>query len=110
MKTKSEIGIVKDMIEIYCTGMNHRKPCMDCDALFSYAEKRSLSCPHEEGKVFCSVCRIHCYDDIHREKIRDVMRYSSRRYFLKHPATTISHGMAVLKKKREEKAKRSPGA
>ncbi|NCC78438.1 MAG: hypothetical protein EOM07_02395 [Clostridia bacterium] len=110
MKTKSEIGILKDMIGIYCAGMDHKKPCRQCDALFTYAEKKSMSCPHEGRRVFCSICSVHCYDEIHREKIREVMRYSSRRYFLKHPVKTFYHGMALLRKKREEKNKESQKA
>ena len=45
-----------------------------------------------------------------REKIREVMRYSSRRYFLKHPVTTLSHGMALLRKRKEERKKESQKA
>ena len=110
LKTKSEIGILKDMIGIYCRGMSHKKPCRQCNALFTYAEKKSMSCPHEGGHVFCSICSVHCYDEIHREKIREVMRYSSRRYFLKHPVTTLSHGMALLRKRKEERKKESQKA
>jgi hypothetical protein len=101
MKNKEirEIKILEEMISIYCSGMKHSVPCADCEELLSYAMKRSELCPYKDTKTFCSVCKTHCYDSDHRNTIRQVMRYSSRRYFLKHPIMTLQHGIVMLKHK-----------
>ena len=98
-KLNQEIRMLEEMISIYCSGMNHSKPCIECDELLSYAVKKSETCPHRNTKSFCSVCEAHCYDSDHRTAMRKVMKYSSKRYFLKHPIMTLQHGIVLLKHK-----------
>ena len=56
----------------------HKYPvCVDCSAFLSYAFERRLRCPLEE-KPSCKHCHVHCYRPGHREKVREIMRFSGR--------------------------------
>ncbi|MDY0291827.1 MAG: nitrous oxide-stimulated promoter family protein [Desulfuromonadaceae bacterium] len=51
--------------------------CSECREFLTYALARRLKCPLEE-KVSCKHCPIHCYRPGHREKVREIMRYSGK--------------------------------
>lgn len=124
-KREREKETVSKMIEIYCrknhctqrmpanSGMlagievkaGRRRFCSECAALDEYARMRSDKCPFMETKTFCSNCRVHCYRDDMREKIRDVMRFSGPRMILYHPVMAVRHVVETKKeKKRLEKS------
>lgn len=100
-KREQEKEIVSRMIAIYCR-RNHggRELCPDCAALDAYARHRSDKCPFMETKTFCSNCRVHCYGQDMREKIRAVMRFSGPRMLFHHPVMAVRH---VLENKKEKK-------
>jgi len=69
-------------MKIYCQG-NHgtkEKFCMGCEDLLNYSQKRRELCPLAP-KPSCKDCSIHCYKPEYREKIRQVMRYSGKRFY-----------------------------
>ncbi|MDH3998578.1 MAG: nitrous oxide-stimulated promoter family protein [Desulfuromonadales bacterium] len=49
--------------------------CDQCREFLLYAFKRRLCCPLEE-KPSCKHCEIHCFRAGHREKVREIMRFS----------------------------------
>jgi len=87
-----EMKTLQKMVGIYCRG-NHGQAglCPDCRALLDYGLERLHSCPHGEGKPFCSRCPVHCYRPDMRERIRKVMRYSGPRMLLYGPGLFLAH-------------------
>ncbi len=55
--------------------------CKECSKFLLYAFERRLRCPLEEKPV-CKHCHVHCYKPGHREKIREIMRFSGQ-YLIK---------------------------
>lgn len=56
----------------------HKYPvCADCAGFLRYAFERRLRCPLEE-KPTCKLCPVHCYKPGHREKVREIMRFSGK--------------------------------
>lgn len=51
--------------------------CNECREFLVYAFDRRLSCPLEERPV-CKHCPVHCYVPKHREKVREIMRFSGQ--------------------------------
>jgi hypothetical protein len=51
--------------------------CGDCVEFLHYAIERRLKCPLDP-KPSCKHCELHCYRPGHREKVREIMRYSGR--------------------------------
>lgn len=64
---------------------------IDETEITSYAIKRIQHCPVMKDKTFCSKCTIHCYDAIHRQQIKTIMRYSGPRMMFYHPILAIKH-------------------
>lgn len=75
------------------------RPVPRCQELIDYARMRTRKCPFMETKTFCSNCRVHCYDRVHREQIRSVMRYSGKRMLFHHPLLAISHLLSTTREK-----------
>lgn len=78
-----------------------RRFCSECATLDEYTRMRSDKCPFMESKTFCSNCKVHCYRDDMREKIREVMRFSGPRMILYHPVMAVRH---VVETKKEKKS------
>lgn len=55
--------------------------CEECREFLAYAFERRLRCPLEE-KPICKHCTVHCYRPGHREKVREIMRFSGQ-YLIK---------------------------
>lgn len=49
--------------------------CAECGDFLLYAFGRRLRCPLEE-KPSCKHCHVHCFRPGHREKVREIMRFS----------------------------------
>ncbi len=96
------------MIALYCKKHHHPKKgelCEECKELSSYCHYRLSLCPHGDNKPFCSNCKIHCYDKAHRERIREVMRFSGPRMMFHHPVLAVSHLIETKREKRRLKRK-----
>ena len=100
-KRAREKETVSLMIRLYCRKKHGGKTlCPDCAALDAYARQRSDKCPFMETKTFCSNCKVHCYKNDMREKIREMMRFSGPRMIFHHPIMAIRH---VIESKQEKK-------
>lgn len=55
--------------------------CAECREFLLYAFERRMRCPLEEKPV-CKHCHVHCYKPGHREKVREIMRFSGQ-YLIK---------------------------
>ena len=106
-KRKKEKEVVKLMINLYCRGNKHSQDksqlCPECKELLDYAIIRTDLCPFMNTKTFCSNCKVHCYKQEKREKIKSVMRYAGPRLLLHHPLLAISHLIESNKEKRNRK-------
>lgn len=51
--------------------------CADCAAFLRYAFERRLRCPLAE-KPACKHCQVHCYKPGHRQRVREIMRFSGQ--------------------------------
>ncbi len=51
--------------------------CADCGDFLLYAIDRRRKCPLDP-KPSCKHCQVHCYRPGHREKVREIMRFSGR--------------------------------
>ena len=55
--------------------------CRECEAFLLYAFQRRLRCPLED-KPACKHCPVHCYKSEHREKVKEIMKFSGQ-YLIK---------------------------
>lgn len=98
---QQEQMIVSKMIDIYCRHHHKTKElCSDCTKLSQYTQTRMDKCPFQETKTFCSSCKVHCYNDEMRNKIRTVMRFSGPRMLFYHPIIAVRHAVDTIKAKR----------
>jgi hypothetical protein len=87
-----ELETIEAMTRIYCADHHDAPhPCVDCQALMTYASKRLALCTYGEDKPVCAKCQIHCYGKAMREKVREVMRYAGPRMILRHPWLALMH-------------------
>ncbi len=102
-KIKKEKETLKLMTEIYCR-KNHgcKDLCKSCRELVDYGNMKTDNCPFKEEKTFCSNCKVHCYKEDMREKIRMVMKFSGPRMILYHPTLGVKH---IIATKKEQKKK-----
>lgn len=59
-------------------GVHRRAFCGECRDFLAYALTRRLKCPLDP-KPTCKHCHVHCYRAGHREKVREIMRFSGQR-------------------------------
>lgn len=91
-KRQKEIEVVTKMIQIYCKKKHKcNTVCDECQDLINYATLRTTRCPFMSNKTFCSNCRVHCYKNEYRVKIKEVMRFSGPWMLLYHPILAINH-------------------
>jgi NAD-dependent SIR2 family protein deacetylase len=81
------------MVIIYCRGNNHIKDgiCIKCKEILEYARNKTRNCIHKGNKPTCRKCKTHCYNELNRKAIKDIMRYSRTRMIFKHPIKSINH-------------------
>lgn len=99
-KKKQEKELIEKMISIYCKGHHEINLCDDCKELMNYANQRIELCPLIESKTFCSQCKVHCYDHNHRDRVKQVMKYSGKRMTWVNPIVVFRHLTDSLKNKR----------
>jgi len=101
-RVRREMKTIQKMITLYCRA-HHRDEtalCTECRQLQNYALKRLQRCPFSENKSTCSNCEVHCYNDMMRKRIVEVMRYSGPRMLLHHPLLAVAH---LIDEKRTKK-------
>ena len=91
-RIEQEKQVVSTMIKLYCKKHHQRHSvCPECQALQDYALLRLSRCRHGENKNFCAHCPTQCYQKHHKEKMKEVMRFSGPRMLLHHPILAIKH-------------------
>ena len=58
-------------------GLERRLLCADCREFLAYAIARRIKCPLDP-KPTCKHCHVHCYRPGHRERVREIMRFSGK--------------------------------
>ena len=87
-------SLVRLMIDKYYE--KHKDELCEKEDLLAYVEKRLILCPHGDDKPFCASCKIHCYDEIHRARIKKVMKYMGPRMIFYAPLQSIRHLLEKL--------------
>ncbi len=64
--------------------------CAECREFLVYAATRRIKCPLDPKPV-CKHCHIHCYRPGHREKVREIMRFSGRRLIMRGRLDLLWH-------------------
>lgn len=91
-KIQREKRIVEQMIRLYCRCKEGNEMlCPKCAELLQYAHTRLSYCPHGENKPTCRRCKIHCYSNVMRQRVRMVMRYSGPRMLMYRPISALRH-------------------
>ncbi len=87
------------MLDIYCRDLHGSRGalCPDCRRLRDYAHRRLDTCPFQEAKPVCNRCEVHCYSQVMRERVREVMRYAGPRMPWRHPWLTLLHMLDKLR-------------
>lgn len=67
-RTVADLGLPKTAAYRYC---------IDCSNFLRYAIERRQCCPLDPRPT-CKHCKVHCYRPGHREKVREIMRYSGK--------------------------------
>lgn len=103
---KKDIRLIGKFVEVYCSGkhpgsehtcvalpadLGERVVCPECASFLEYAVTKRLKCPLEAEKPTCKHCRIHCYDKLRREKVREVMSYAGRKLMMRGRIDYIWH-------------------
>jgi hypothetical protein len=103
-KKGKDIRVLADFIAIFCRenhreeakdmfpikdarlrdimGDNNLKLCPDCRKLLNHGIAKLLLCPYDP-KPTCKDCQTQCYAPGYRERIQEVMRFSSL-FLIKH--------------------------
>lgn len=100
-KRETEKETIHFMISLYCRKKHHQTLCVDCEELYAYACKRIELCPFMETKTFCSNCKVHCYEAIMQQRIKEVMRFSGPYMVIYHPIMALHHLYASRKEQRK---------
>ena len=103
---KKDIRLIGKFVQLYCAGhhraaqcspvtlpmgLGERSLCPECASFLEYAVSKRLKCPLEAEKPTCKQCRIHCYDRLRREKVREIMSYSGRRLMMRGRLDYVWH-------------------
>ncbi|SHH59507.1 Nitrous oxide-stimulated promoter [Caloranaerobacter azorensis DSM 13643] len=92
-KLENEKRLLEEMIKLYCKKKHGTEEnlCPDCKELMEYAFYRLSKCPFGNNKKSCASCNIKCYDKEHKDRIKEVMKFSGWRIFFRHPIMTLRH-------------------
>ncbi|HEX9778627.1 MAG TPA: nitrous oxide-stimulated promoter family protein [Geopsychrobacteraceae bacterium] len=71
-------------------GLQKYRYCTECRDFLLYALERRLRCPLQP-KPICKHCTVHCYRPGHREKVREIMRYSGKTLILRGRLDLLWH-------------------
>ena len=77
-----QLQMLTRFIEVFCR-KTHRTDgqqlCDRCAELRAYAVDRLARCPMDP-KPKCKDCTVHCYDESHRARIKEVMKFSGMHF------------------------------
>jgi hypothetical protein len=76
--------------ELQGLGLGRFHLCGDCREFLAYAFARRIKCPLDP-KPTCKHCQVHCYRPGHREKVREIMRFSGRHLILRGRLDLLWH-------------------
>ena len=81
------------MINLYCNKHHNteNKLCEECFELYNYSISRIINCVHKKNKPVCSKCKVHCFNNEYRNKIRTVMRWSGPRMIYYYPLRALKY-------------------
>ena len=103
---KKDIKLLGKFVEVYCEAkhcgavrsyveipadLGTRELCPECTSFLQYAITKRMKCPLEAEKPTCKHCRIHCYDQQRREKVREIMSFAGRRLVLRGRVDYLWH-------------------
>ncbi|MFA5514929.1 MAG: nitrous oxide-stimulated promoter family protein [Desulfuromonadales bacterium] len=71
-------------------GLERYRCCTECREFLAYAIARRRKCPLDP-KPTCKHCHVHCYRPGHREKVKEIMRFSGRRLLLRGRLDLLWH-------------------
>jgi hypothetical protein len=71
-------------------GLERHRLCADCREFLDYALLRRLKCPLDP-KPTCKHCHLHCYRPGHRERVREIMRFSGKHLLLRGRLDLLWH-------------------
>ena len=80
--------LLEKFIGVYCRkkhGGDGVPLCAECSELKTYAFEKLDKCPFDP-KPKCKDCRVHCYKDPYRQKIKEVMKFSGIHFCQTRPA------------------------
>ena len=80
-EAEKHLQLVGRFLEVFCSRKHGTREglCPECAELAAYARDRLLKCPlHPKPK--CKDCAVHCYDRAHRDRMKEVMRFSGMHF------------------------------
>ncbi len=77
-------------LELGLPGTAGYRYCVTCADFLRYAIKRRQCCPLEPRPT-CKNCHVHCYSEGHREKVREIMRYSGKALIMRGRLDLLWH-------------------
>jgi hypothetical protein len=101
-----DIRLIGKFVEVYCSGkhgtaeksalqlpagLGQRRLCPECSVFMNYAVARRIKCPLEAEKPTCKHCRIHCYNKVNLDKVKEIMAYSGKKLMLRGRLDYIWH-------------------
>ena len=90
-----DLELITRMVRVYC-GKKHRARhdadglCPTCRDMLAYAAARLARCPFDP-KPACKHCKIHCWREPWRRRIRIVMRHAGLHLLFRSPLTAFRH-------------------
>jgi MOSC domain-containing protein YiiM len=109
-RIRRELHTITTMVKMYCRD-HHQPPivpCLTCQKLIDYAEKRVLHCPFAWEKPTCLNCAVHCFKSDIRNQVRAVMRYAGPKMLLRHPVLAAFHFIDGRRRTPQGKSKPGP--
>jgi hypothetical protein len=71
-------------------GLQRYRLCESCQEFLAYAFARRINCPLDP-KPTCKHCHLHCYRPGHRERVREIMRFSGKYLLLRGRLDLLWH-------------------
>ncbi|SJZ48087.1 Nitrous oxide-stimulated promoter [Pilibacter termitis] len=93
---QEEIELIGYMIDLY---YKKNKADIPKERMAKYAKNRLEFCQFGERKTTCKKCPVHCYQEVYRNQMKKIMRYSGPRMLIYHPILTFRHELRGVMRK-----------